>query len=421
MLDPKILRTSIAEVQESLSLRGYKLNTDAWEEMESARKELQGSTEELKAELNLISKEIGILKSENKDSSDKEKQASKLTQDIKKRNKELDLVLRNLEDYSLDIPNLPDADCPHGASEEDNIEIRTWGEIKEFSYEPKDHQLLGEEMGLLDLAAAAKIAGARFSVLRGDLAKLHRCLIQFMLESHLEKGYEELYVPYVVNKDSLIGTGQLPKFEEDLFKLNDERELYLTSTAEVPVTNLIRNEILESKELPKKWVCHTPSFRSEAGSYGKDTRGIMRQHQFEKVELVQVVEAQDSTDALEELTSDAEEILQKLNLPYRVVSLCAGDLGFSSSKTYDIEVWIPSQKKYREISSCSNFKDFQSRRMKARWKNPSTKKNEFVHTLNGSGLAVGRTLLAIMENYQEEDGKIVIPEALRTLMQKDTI
>ena len=421
MLDPKILRTSIAEVQESLSLRGYKLNTDAWEEMESARKELQGSTEELKAELNLISKEIGILKSENKDSSDKEKQASKLTQDIKKRNKELDLVLRNLEDYSLDIPNLPDADCPHGASEEDNVEIRTWGEIKEFSYEPKDHQLLGEEIGLLDLAAAAKIAGARFSVLRGDLAKLHRCLIQFMLESHLEKGYEELYVPYVVNKDSLIGTGQLPKFEEDLFKLNDERELYLTSTAEVPVTNLIRNEILESKELPKKWVCHTPSFRSEAGSYGKDTRGIMRQHQFEKVELVQVVEAQDSTDALEELTSDAEEILQKLNLPYRVVSLCAGDLGFSSSKTYDIEVWIPSQKKYREISSCSNFKDFQSRRMKARWKNPSTKKNEFVHTLNGSGLAVGRTLLAIMENYQEEDGKIVIPEALRTLMQKDTI
>ena len=421
MLDPKILRTSIAEVQESLSLRGYKLNTDAWEEMESARKELQGSTEELKAELNLISKEIGILKSENKDSSDKEKQASKLTQDIKKRNKELDLVLRNLEDYSLDIPNLPDADCPHGASEEDNVEIRTWGEIKEFSYEPKDHQLLGEEMGLLDLAAAAKIAGARFSVLRGDLAKLHRCLIQFMLESHLEKGYEELYVPYVVNKDSLIGTGQLPKFEEDLFKLNDERELYLTSTAEVPVTNLIRNEILESKELPKKWVCHTPSFRSEAGSYGKDTRGIMRQHQFEKVELVQVVEAQDSTDALEELTSDAEEILQKLNLPYRVVSLCAGDLGFSSSKTYDIEVWIPSQKKYREISSCSNFKDFQSRRMKARWKNPSTKKNEFVHTLNGSGLAVGRTLLAIMENYQEEDGKIVIPEVLRTLMQKDNI
>ncbi len=421
MLDPKILRTSIAEVQESLSLRGYKLNTDAWEEMESARKELQGSTEELKAELNLISKEIGILKSENKDSSDKEKQASKLTQDIKKRNKELDLVLRNLEDYSLGIPNLPDADCPHGASEEDNVEIRTWGEIKEFSYEPKDHQLLGEEMGLLDLAAAAKIAGARFSVLRGDLAKLHRCLIQFMLESHLEKGYEELYVPYVVNKDSLIGTGQLPKFEEDLFKLNDERELYLTSTAEVPVTNLIRNEILESKELPKKWVCHTPSFRSEAGSYGKDTRGIMRQHQFEKVELVQVVEAQDSTDALEELTSDAEEILQKLNLPYRVVSLCAGDLGFSSSKTYDIEVWIPSQKKYREISSCSNFKDFQSRRMKARWKNPSTKTNEFVHTLNGSGLAVGRTLLAVMENYQEEDGKIVIPEALRTLMQKDTI
>ena len=421
MLDPKILRTSIAEVQESLSLRGYKLNTDAWEEMESARKELQGSTEELKAELNLISKEIGILKSENKDSSDKEKQASKLTQDIKKRNKELDLVLSNLEDYALDIPNLPDADCPHGTSEEDNVEVRTWGEIKEFSYEPKDHQLLGEEMGLLDLAAAAKIAGARFSVLRGDLAKLHRCLIQFMLESHLEKGYEELYVPYVVNKDSLIGTGQLPKFEEDLFKLNDERELYLTSTAEVPVTNLIRNEILESKELPKKWVCHTPSFRSEAGSYGKDTRGIMRQHQFEKVELVQVVEAQDSTDALEELTSDAEEILQKLNLPYRVVSLCAGDLGFSSSKTYDIEVWIPSQKKYREISSCSNFKDFQSRRMKARWKNPSTKKNEFVHTLNGSGLAVGRTLLAIMENYQEEDGKIVIPEALRTLMQKDTI
>ena len=389
--------------------------------MESARKELQGSTEELKAELNLISKEIGILKSENKDSSDKEKQASKLTQDIKKRNKELDLVLRNLEDYSLDIPNLPDADCPHGASEEDNVEIRTWGEIKEFSYEPKDHQLLGEEMGLLDLAAAAKIAGARFSVLRGDLAKLHRCLIQFMLESHLEKGYEELYVPYVVNKDSLIGTGQLPKFEEDLFKLNDERELYLTSTAEVPVTNLIRNEILESKELPKKWVCHTPSFRSEAGSYGKDTRGIMRQHQFEKVELVQIVEAQDSSDALEALTSDAEMILQQLELPYRVVSLCTGDLGFSSSKTYDLEVWVPSQETYREISSCSNFKEFQARRMKARWKDPSTNKNEFVHSLNGSGLAVGRALLAIMENYQQQDGKIIVPDALRPYMKKDFI
>ena len=421
MLDPKILRTSINEVKESLSLRGYQLDVESWEKLESTRKELQGSTEELKSELNQISKEIGTLKSENKDSSDQEKKATKLTQDIKKRSKELDSVLNDLEEFALGMPNLPDNDCPQGESEEENVEIRNWGEIKEFSYEPKDHQHIGEEKGLLDLAAAAKIAGARFSVLKGDLAKLHRCLIQFMIETHLKKGYEELYVPYVVNKDSLIGTGQLPKFEEDLFKLNDERELYLTSTAEVPVTNLIRNEILESKELPKKWVCHTPSFRSEAGSYGKDTRGIMRQHQFEKVELVQIVEAQESSEALENLTFDAEEILQILNLPYRVVSLCTGDLGFSSSKTYDLEVWIPSQSKYREISSCSNFKDFQSRRMKARWKNPSTNKNEFVHTLNGSGLAVGRTLLAIIENYQEEDGKISIPEALRAYMQKDFI
>lgn len=421
MLDPKALRSSLVEVKDSLLLRGYDLDINLWEKMESSRKELQGSTEELQSELNTISKEIGIKKSQKEDSSELESKASGLTQKIKKRNKELEAVLKGIEEFLLDIPNLPDKDCPVGKNELDNVEIRTWGNVTNFSFEPKDHQTLGEEIKLLDMAAAAKVAGARFSVLKGDLAKMHRSLTQFMIDVHVENGYEELYVPYIVNKDSLIGTGQLPKFEEDLFKLNDERELYLTSTAEVPVTNLIRNEILESKELPKKWVCHTPSFRSEAGSYGKDTRGIMRQHQFEKVELVQIVEAQDSSDALEALTSDAEMILQQLELPYRVVSLCTGDLGFSSSKTYDLEVWVPSQETYREISSCSNFKEFQARRMKARWKDPSSNKNEFVHSLNGSGLAVGRALLAIMENYQQQDGKIIVPDALRPYMKKDFI
>ena len=422
MLDPKVLRSSIEDVKKLLSSRGFELDTKSWVDFESLRKELQGSTEELQSELNALSKEIGSFKSKNKDTGSLENEATSLSQEIKKRNKKLEAVLNNLSNFSLSIPNIPDEDVPVGSDESDNLEIRTWGNKKEFKFEPKDHQVLGENLQQLDIPASAKIAGARFSVLKGDLAKLQRSLIQFMLDIHIEEnGYEELYVPYIVNKDSLIGTGQLPKFEEDLFKLTDEREFYLTSTAEVPVTNLIRDEILESKELPKKWVTHTPCFRSEAGSYGKDTKGIMRLHQFEKVELVQVVEALDSSDALEELTSHAEGILQKLDLPYRVVSLCTGDLGFSSAKTYDLEVWVPSQKTYREISSCSNFKDFQARRMKARWKNPETNQTEFVHTLNGSGLAAGRTLLAIMENYQLEDGKIAIPAALKDYMKKDFI
>jgi len=422
MLDPKVLRSSIEDVKKLLSSRGFELDTKSWVDFESLRKELQGSTEELQSELNALSKEIGSLKSENKDTGSLENEATSLSQEIKKRNKELEEVLNDLSNFSLSIPNIPDENVPVGSDESDNLEIRTWGNKKEFKFVPKDHQVLGENLQQLDIPASVKIAGARFSVLKGDLAKLQRSLIQFMLDTHIEEnGYEELYVPYIVNKDSLIGTGQLPKFEEDLFKLTDEREFYLTSTAEVPVTNLIRDEILESKELPKKWVAHTPCFRSEAGSYGKDTKGIMRLHQFEKVELVQVVEALDSSDALEELTSHAEGILQKLDLPYRVVSLCTGDLGFSSAKTYDLEVWIPSQKTYREISSCSNFKDFQARRMKARWKNPETNQTEFVHTLNGSGLAAGRTLLAIMENYQLEDGKIAIPAALKDYMKKDFI
>jgi len=422
MLDPKVLRSSIEDVKKLLSSRGFELDTKSWVDFESLRKELQGSTEELQSELNALSKEIGSLKSENKDTGSLENEATSLSQEIKKRNKELEEVLNDLSNFSLSIPNIPDENVPVGSDESDNLEIRTWGNKKEFKFVPKDHQVLGENLQQLDIPASVKIAGARFSVLKGDLAKLQRSLIQFMLDTHIEEnGYEELYVPYIVNKDSLIGTGQLPKFEEDLFKLTDEREFYLTSTAEVPVTNLIRDEILESKELPKKWVAHTPCFRSEAGSYGKDTKGIMRLHQFEKVELVQVVEALDSSDALEELTSHAEGILQKLDLPYRVVSLCTGDLGFSSAKTYDLEVWIPSQKTYREISSCSNFKDFQARRMKARWKNPETNQTEFVHTLNGSGLAAGRTLLAIMENYQLEDGKIAIPAVLKDYMKKDFI
>ena len=315
-----------------------------------------------------------------------------------------------------------DDDVPEGQNEEDNVEIRTVGKIRDFAFAPKDHLELGSALGGIDMESGVKITGARFTVLNGQLAKLQRSLINFMLDIHTKEHlYQEVYVPYVVNSESLFGTGQLPKFEEDLFKLNGKEDFYLTSTAEVPVTNLFRNEILDSKSLPIKYVCHTPCFRSEAGSYGLDTKGIMRLHQFEKVELVQAVEAQDSENALEELTRHAEEILKRLELPYRVVSLCSGDIGFSAAKTYDIEVWIPSQNKYREISSCSNFRDFQARRMKARWKDPSTKKNQYLNTLNGSGLALSRTLLALLENFQEKDGSIIIPDALRNYFGADII
>ena len=414
MLDLKKLKKDSKSVADNLKRRGFKLDLDTWDKLGASRKSLQSDTESMQAELNEISKEIGIHKKEGSDSSKLEKKASEITLKIKSQSKDLAPILEDLNNFISSIPNLIDDDVPEGKDEGDNIELRTFGNIKTFDFTPKDHLELGSNLNGIDMEAGVKIAGARFAVLNGDLAKLQRSLINFMLDVHTnEHQYQEVYVPYIVNNESLFGTGQLPKFEEDLFKLEGKENFYLASTAEVPVTNLFRDEILDSNMLPVKLVCHTPCFRSEAGSYGLDTKGIMRLHQFEKVELVQAVEEKDSDNALEELTVHAEEILKRLELPYRVVSLCSGDIGFSAAKTYDIEVWIPSQDKYREISSCSNFRDFQARRMKARWKNPSTNKTELLNTLNGSGLALSRTVLAIIENFQQKDGSIAIPDALR--------
>jgi len=422
MLDPKLLRNSIETVERGLKKRGSSVSMSVWTKLEESRKSLQSHTEEKKALLNSLSKTIGNLKVAKKSSSREEKEALELTKEVKDKSSELDEILKKQKDFLLELPNLPDEDVPKGKSEEDNVEVRKWGKIPEFSFKPRDHLELGKILGGIDMDAGSRISGARFSVLKSDLATLHRSLIQFMIDIHVRiHGYEELYVPYIVNKESLIGTGQLPKFEEDLFKLRGNQEYYLTSTAEIPVTNMLREQIVNSKELPIKWVSHTPCFRSESGSYGKDTRGIMRLHQFEKVELVQAVEASNSEKALEELTNHAEEILKALEIPYRVVMLCGSDLGFSAAKTYDLEAWIPSQSKYREISSCSNFRDFQSRRMLARWKNEEKNSNELLHTLNGSGLAVGRTLLALLENNQLEDGSIKVPKALEELLGKSKI
>jgi len=422
MLDPKLLRNSPDIVNRALKKRGFETDLSIWQKLENSRKGLQADTEKMRASLNKISKEIGKLKNTKKDSSKREKEASALTKDIKGNSSNLDSILQELNKFSLGIPNIPDLDVPEGNTEKDNKEIRSWGKIPEFSFEIRDHLEIGQLIGGIDMEAGSRVTGSRFSVLKSDLAGLHRALIQFMLETHIcQHGYQEVYVPYIVNKDSLLGTGQLPKFEEDLFKLQGDQNYYLSSTAEIPVTNLLRDQIIDSKELPVKWVSHTPCFRSEAGSYGKDTRGLMRVHQFEKVELFQAVEGNSSEEALEEITSHAEAIMQSLEIPYRVVSLCSGDLGFSAAKTYDIEAWIPSQSKYREISSCSNFRDFQSRRMQARWKNVDQKKNELLHTLNGSGLAVGRTLLAILELNQLEDGSVKLPKVLKNYFHKDTI
>ena len=421
MLDPKILRKDTAMVIQNLKRRGYVFDELLWNELEEKRKKLQGFTEEQQAELNDLSKAIGIGKKNSEDTSDIQNQATKLTTKIKELSAELESLLEEIDNFVLSIPNLIDEDVPDGADETENIEIRKEGEPRAFAFTVKDHLEIGRNHEI-DMEAGVRITGSRFKVLRNDIAHLQRALINFMIDTHVdEHGYEEVYVPYIVNKDSLLGTGQLPKFEEDLFKINNESNFYLTSTAEVPVTNLFRDEILESKQLPLKYVCHTPCFRSEAGSYGKDTRGIMRLHQFEKVELVQAVEATDSDDALEELTNHAENILKKLDLPYRVVSLCSGDIGFSSSKTYDLEVWVPSQEAYREISSCSNFRDFQARRLKARWKDNNGDKTQLINTLNGSGLALSRTVLAILENYQESDGSVTIPDALRSYIGKESI
>ena len=421
MLDPKKLRKETSVVALNLSRRGFNFDQNTWNDLESERKELQGSNEEQQSKLNDISKEIGLAVKEGKDTAQLKEQASELTALIKSQSKTLDDLLEDINQFVLSLPNLIDEDVPDGNNEDENLEIISVGSPRQFNFSPKDHLEIGDNRGI-DMEAGVKITGSRFKVLKNEIAQLQRALLNFMLDTHVkDHGYEEVYVPYIVNKDSLIGTGQLPKFEEDLFKIDGESDFYLTSTAEVPVTNLLRDEILESETLPLKYVCHTPCFRSEAGSYGKDTRGIMRLHQFEKVELVQAVESSDSEEALEELTGHAEAVLQKLELPYRKVSLCSGDIGFSAAKTYDLEVWVPSQEAYREISSCSNFRDFQARRMKARWKNPSNKKIELLNTINGSGLALSRTVLAILENYQESDGSVTIPDILRDYLGKDKI
>ncbi|MCU7931393.1 MAG: serine--tRNA ligase [Candidatus Thiodiazotropha sp. (ex Codakia rugifera)] len=417
MLDPRLLRNNLGEVAQQLVRRGYQLDTQQISELEERRKRLQVESQELQNTRNSRSKSIGKAKAAGEDIQPLLAEVAQLGDKLKALQEALTQVQGELSDITLGIPNLPHESVPDGRDETDNREERRWGEPRSFDFEPKDHVDLGDASGLLDFEAAARITGSRFAVMAGPLARLHRALIQFMLDTHTtEHGYTETYVPYMVNKDSLRGTGQLPKFEDDLFKLCGESEYYLIPTAEVPVTNLIRDQIIEADYMPRKWVAHTPCFRSEAGSYGKDTRGMIRQHQFEKVELVQAVAASHSFQALEELTGHAEAILQKLELPYRVVTLCTGDIGFSSTKTYDLEVWLPGQSQYREISSCSNFVDFQARRLQARWRNPETGKPELLHTLNGSGLAVGRTLVAVMENYQQSDGSVVIPQVLRSYM-----
>lgn len=420
MIDPKLLRQDLTALKDQLAARGYELDTSFWEQVESERKSLQVKTEELQARRNAGAKQIGALKKSGEDASELLAQMQTISGEIKQAEEALKVLQDKINTAALQIPNIPAADVPVGTSEEDNVEVRKWGTPRKFDFEVKDHTSVGEDLRMLDFAAAAKLTGSRFNVLTGQLAQLHRALIQFMLNTHTtEYGYTETYVPYIVNSDSLEGTGQLPKFEEDLFKLtnhtnNDEMGFYLIPTAEVPMTNLVRGERLEASELPLKFTAHTPCFRSEAGSHGRDTRGLIRQHQFEKVEMVNIATAEQSDELLEQMTGQAEYILQQLELPYRVMKLCTGDMGFAAQKTYDIEVWLPSQDTYREISSCSNCGDFQARRMATRVKDG--KKTEFAHTLNGSGLAVGRTLLAVMENHQNADGSITIPEVLRPYM-----
>lgn len=416
MLDPKRLRSNLQEVAAALAKRGFRLDVERYEALETRRKALQVETQELQNERNSRSKAIGQAKAKGEDVQPLLAQVADLGERLKRAEAALSGVQDELEQFYLGIPNVPHESVPVGRDENDNVEVRRWGTPREFDFKPRDHVELGAIHGGMDFEAAAKISGARFVVLKGGLARLHRALIQFMLDLHTtEHGYEEVYVPYLVNADSMRGTGQLPKFEEDLFGVRGEQNLYLIPTAEVPVTNLARGEILEDAALPRRLVSHTPCFRSEAGSYGKDVRGMIRQHQFEKVELVQLVRPSESYQALEQLTGHAEEVLRRLELPYRVVVLCTGDMGFSAAKTYDIEVWLPAQNTYREISSCSNFESFQARRLQARFRNEKGKP-ELVHTLNGSGLAVGRTLIAIMENYQNADGSITVPAALRPYM-----
>jgi len=421
MLDPNRIRNQLEETAERLSKRGFTLDVATLRDLETERKRIQVHTQELQQQRNTRSKAIGKAKAAGEDIAPLLAEVGQLGDDLKEAETRLGDCQSNLEDILLGVPNLPHSSVPVGKSEADNPEIRRWGEPPAFDFEPKDHVDLGAGLGTMDFEVAVKIASARFVTLRGPMAKLHRALTQFMLDLHTrEHGYTEVYVPYLVNADSLRGTGQLPKFKEDLFHISAE-DLYLIPTAEVPVTNIARDRLFEAGEIPCKFVAHTPCFRSEAGSYGKDTRGMIRQHQFEKVELVQFTRPEDSYDALEALTGHAESVLQRLGLPYRVVALCTGDMGFSAAKTYDIEVWLPGQNRYREISSCSNFEDFQARRMKARWRNPDTGKPQLLHTLNGSGLAVGRTLVAVLENYQDKEGNIRIPAVLQPYMGGQTV
>ena len=419
MLDSKLLRSNLQDVADRLASRGFVLDVARIEALEEQRKTVQTRTEALQAERNARSKSIGQAKQRGEDIAPLMADVERMAGELSAGKVELDAIQTELDSILLGIPNLPHESVPVGKDEDDNVEVRRWGTPTAFDFEVKDHVALGEKFGWLDFETAAKLSGARFALLRGPIARLHRALAQFMINLHVnEHGYEEAYTPYLVQAPALQGTGQLPKFEEDLFKIarEGEADLYLIPTAEVSLTNIVAGEIVDSKLLPIKFVAHTPCFRSEAGASGRDTRGMIRQHQFDKVEMVQIVEPSTSMEALEGLTANAEKVLQLLGLPYRTLALCTGDMGFSAVKTYDLEVWIPSQDKYREISSCSNCGDFQARRMQARFRNPETGKPELVHTLNGSGLAVGRTLVAVLENYQQADGSIRVPDVLKPYM-----
>ena len=414
MLDSKQLRTDTEAVARNLARRGFVLDLEGFRALEDRRKQVQIDADRLRAERNANAKAVGMAKGKGEDASELLKRGESLTHALAIAEADLERVQVEADQWLMGLPNLLHDSVPEGRDESANVELRRHGEPRQFDFTPADHVDVGARLGGLDFEAAARISGARFMVLRGSLARLHRALAQFMLDLHTsEHGYQEIYAPYLVSAAALTGTGQLPKFEQDLFKVDGERPFYLIPTAEVPVTNLVREQILTAEQLPLRFVAHTPCFRSEAGAAGKDTRGLIRQHQFDKVELVHVVKPADSYAALEQLTAHAEEVLKRLELPYRVLALCAGDIGFGSSKTYDLEVWLPGQGKYREISSCSNCEAFQARRMQARWRNPETGKPEPVHTLNGSGIAVGRAMVAILENYQNADGSVTVPTALR--------
>lgn len=422
MIDPKLLRTATDEVAKNLARRGLHFDARAYLALENRRKSLQVATENLQSERNTRSKSIGRAKAQGEDIETLVASVKDLGERLENSRAELQAVQTELQDIELGLPNLLADDVPEGHDESANAVVRSWGEPTRLSFDARDHIELGEALGVLDFEAASKLSGSRFAVMRGPLARLQRALIQFMLDTHIsEHGYEEFYVPYLVQDRALIGTGQLPKFEEDLFRTTTETPFYLIPTAEVPLTNLARDRIFEAGHLPRYFVAHTPCFRSEAGSYGQDTRGMIRQHQFEKVELVHLVAPEQSVESLEALTRHAEVILQRLGLPYRVMALCSGDVGFAAAKTYDIEVWLPGQNRYREISSCSNCTDFQARRMQARRRNPDTGKTELIHTLNGSGIAAGRALIAVMENYQQADGSIAVPDVLTRYMGGMTV